>query len=327
MRLTTLSVFVFVAGVAAIAAPSVVHAQASPFAGAWNLNGTGADSAIVYWLEIKDEGGKLTGNFLDRVGSPFALGIVKVENNELIFQRVNASGQPTGAEYRARLEGERMVGHHTLRSGGRRGATPTERVVNWAGEKRPAFPASDANAAHTYGTPVMLFDGTTLDAFGMQHADRPLNWAVTDGLLVNTPPSNNLVSKQKFSDFKVELEYRLTLANSNSGLYLRGRYELQLLDDFGKPLSINGHASVYGRVTPLVNASKPVGEWQQLTAILVGNRVTVMLNGQTLHDNVAIDGITGGALDNAELTPGPIMIQGDHSQVAIRKLTVTPIVR
>ena len=77
----------------------------------------------------------------------------------------------------------------------------------------------------------------------------------------------------------------------------------------------------------MVNASKPAGEWQQLTAVLVGDRVTVTLNGQKLHDNVAIDGITGGALDNAELTPGPIMIQGDHSKVAIRKLTVTPIVK
>jgi len=84
---------------------------------------------------------------------------------------------------------------------------------------------------------------------------------------------------------------------------------------------------VYGRVVPAMNASKPIGEWQQLTATIVGDRVTVVLNGQTLHSNVKIDGITGGALDNDELAPGPIMIQGDHSLVAIRKLVVTPIVK
>lgn len=308
-----------------------VRAQQSPFVGAWNFTGTGPDTAFVYWVEIKEENGQLTGRFLNRTGNPIPLGVVKVENGELIFQagrldRVTNKVEPTGPEFRARLEGDRLVGRHMLRTGGRGGAPAVEREVNWAGARRPAFPASNANAAHKYGAPVVLFDGTSLDAFGVQHADRPLNWAVADGLLVNTPPSNNLVSKQKFADFKVDLEYRLE-ANSNSGLYLRGRYELQLLDDFGKPTQILGHAAVYGRAVPMVNASKPAGEWQQLTAVLVGDRVTVTLNGQKLHDNVAIDGITGGALDNAELTPGPIMIQGDHSKVAIRRLVVTPIVK
>ncbi len=311
--------------VTAAAFAPVVGARQSPFVGAWNFTGTGPDTAFVYWVEVKEENGQLSGRLLNRTGNPIPLGVVKVENGELIFQ----AGRPdrlTGPEFRARLEGERLVGRHMWRTGGR-GATPVvDREVNWAGARRPVFPASNANAAHKYGAPVVLFDGTSLDAFGVQHADRPLNWAVADGLLTNTPPSNNLVSKQKFGDFKVELEYRLQ-ANSNSGLYLRGRYELQLLDDFGKPTQILGHASVYGRAVPMVNASKPAGEWQQLTAVLVGDRVTVTLNGQKLHDNVAIDGITGGALDNAELTPGPIMIQGDHSQVAIRKLTVTPIVK
>jgi hypothetical protein len=314
-----------IASAAAIAPAAVLTAQSSPFAGAWNMTGTGPDSSYVYWLEIKEENGQFTGRFLNRVGNPVNLGLVKIENGELIFQ----SGRPdrlTGPEFRARLEGTRLVGHHTVRSGGR-GETPaTERVVNWVGVRRPAFPASDANAAHKYGTPVVLFDGKTMDAFGVQHPNRPLNWAVTDGLLANTPPSNNLVSKEKFGDFKVEIEYKLQ-QGSNSGLYLRGRYELQLLDDFGKPPAILGHASIYGRVVPLVNASKPVGEWQQLTAVLVGNRVTVTLNGQKMHDNVAIDGITGGALDVDELSPGPILIQGDHSLITIRRLTVTPIVK
>ena len=325
MRLITRLAIALCAAASAVAISPVVTAQSSPFVGAWNMTGTGPDSSSVYWLEIKEENGQLSGSFLNRVGNPVNLGLVKVENGELIFQ----AGRPdrlTGPEFHARIEGGRLVGRHTLRSGGR-GETPvTERVVNWIGVKRPTFPPSDANAAHKYGAPVVLFDGKTMDAFGVQHPDRPLNWAVTDGLLANTPPSNNLVSKEKFSDFKIELEYKLQ-KGSNSGLYLRGRYELQLLDDFGKPPAILGHAAVYGRVVPLVNASKPIDEWQQLTAVLVGNRVTVTLNGQKMHDNVAIDGITGGALDVDELAPGPIMIQGDHSLVAIRRLIVTPILK
>jgi hypothetical protein len=327
MRLLTRALIIgsfCVAATAGQSRPANIAGMASPFVGAWSLNGTGPDTSYVYWLEIKEEAGALSGMFLDRVGSPFRV-MVKIEDGELIFQRGTAE-RLMGVEYRARLRNGRLEGHHTLRTGGRGGNPVTERVVNWAGGRRPAFPAADANAVHKYGAPVVLFGGKTMDTFGVQHQARPLNWEVVDGLMTNTPPSNNLVSKEKFGDFKIEIEYKLD-KDSNSGLYLRGRYELQLLDDFEKPISINGHASIYGRVPPAVNASKPIGEWQQLTAVIVGDRVTVTLNGQKLHDNEVITGITGGALDNDELSPGPIMIQGDHSKVAIRKIVVTPILR
>ncbi len=325
MRLLSNRLIVLGVLVAASVSAPAARAEQSPFVGSWNLTGTGDDSALVYWLEITDSGGTLTGRFLDRVGSPFDLLVVKVEGGELIFQR-GRQGNPFGPEYRGRLEGGRMVGHHTLSTGGRRGAPAVDRVVNWVGTKRPEFPASDANAPQKYGTPVVLFDGTTMEAFAVQHPERPRFWGVIDGLLANVPPANNLVSKQKFFDFKIEMEYRLA-TGSNSGLYLRGRYELQLLDDVGEPVSVLGHAAIYGRIAPSVNASRRAGQWQELSAVVVGDRVTVMLNGQKVQDNSPLGGITGGALDNAELTPGPIMIQGDHSQVAVRKVVVTPIVR
>ncbi|MEO6223899.1 MAG: DUF1080 domain-containing protein, partial [Vicinamibacterales bacterium] len=227
MRLILRLAFVLCVVASAAAISPIVMAQSSPFVGSWNMTGTGSDTAFVYWLEVKEENGQLTGSFLNRVANPVNLGLVKVDNGELIFQ----GGRPdrlTGPEFRAKLEGTRLVGHHTLRTGGRGDTPASERVVNWVGTKRPIFPTSDANAAHNYGSAVVLFDGKTMDALGVQFPDRPLNWAVTDGLLVNTPPSNNLVTKQKFGDFKVEIEYKLQ-KNSNSGLYLRGRYELQLL--------------------------------------------------------------------------------------------------
>ena len=87
----------------------------------------------------------------------------------------------------------------------------------------------------------------------------------------------------------------------------------------------HGHMSLYSRVKPLVNASKPAGEWQSMEAILVGNRVTVMLNGQKVQDNIVIEGITGGALDSNEGLPGPLMIQGDHGRIWVRKVVLTPI--
>ncbi len=315
---------------AVVAVVSHVSAQQNPFIGSWNLTGTGDDSTFVYWLKVEQGADGLTGRFLNRTGSPVALGMVKVENGELVFQM----GRPdnlTGSIFRARFENGKLIGHHTVRQGGgrRAGAPPaTEREVNWVGVPTPTWPPADANAAHKYGNPVVLFDSSapSMDAWGVQFPQRPVNWSVVDGLLQNQPPANNLVSKQTFSDFKLDAEYKLS-PKSNAGLYLRGRYEMQVFDDAGQPTALTGHMAIYGRKAPDSNASLPPGEWQRVEIVLVGNRVTVTLNGTRVQDNAVIEGITGGALDNNELTPGPIMIQGDHTLAQFRKVVVTPIVR
>ena len=111
---------------------------------------------------------------------------------------------------------------------------------------------------------------------------------------------------------------------SNSGIYLRGRYETQVADDYGKEPYIRMVGGIYGQIAPLVNACKPAGEWNVLDATLVGYRVTILLNGQTTVDGQLIDGITGGALSADERAPGPIMLQGDHGQVSYRNIVLTP---
>ena len=324
-----------------------VSAQQNPYLGRWNMTGTGPDANSVYWLEIKEEGGQLTGMFLNRVGNPNPLGQVKVENGELVFNE-RGRGNALGQEYRAKIEDGKLIGRHVVTQGGgrgRRGAAadpnapppppPTERTINWIGVRPPAWPAADANAKHAYGEPVVLFDGTSLDAFTVQHSNRPMAWSVADGIAANDyPPAqgqpnpNNIVSKQKFLNFKIEAEYKLG-PRSNSGIYIRGRYELQLLDDAGQEggRADLGHMAIYGRTPPLVKASRAADEWQTMEAIVVANRITVILNGQKVHDNQVIEGITGGALDNDEQSPGPLMIQGDHSKVWLRRLVITPIVK
>src|SRR5690606_15944864 len=140
-----------------------------------------------------------------------------------------------------------------------------------------------------YGTPVVLFDGKTMDAWGVQHTANPINWSVIDGVMTSADKGgNNLVSKPKFQDFKIEAEYAIA-PGSNGGIYVRGRYELQVLDDPGQPITPQIHMAIYGRTPPRVNARKPAGEWQTLEAIVVGNRVSVTLNGQMVHDNAVID--------------------------------------
>jgi hypothetical protein len=308
MRMKTLSsVALFLAAVVALSAGQ------SEFLGRWNLTGTGDNADVVYWLEVKEEAGALAGMFLNRTGSPVPLESVKVENGELVFQ-LRGRGDRPGAQHRARVEGGRLIGSVTGRG----------RTINWVGVRPPAWGPLDANASHKMGRPVELFDGQSLEAFGVQHANRPMGWSVVDGVATNEERANNLVSKQKFLDFHLQAEYKLD-TNSNSGIYLRGRHELQVLDDHGKPVNQHAHMSIYGWTPPALNASKPAGEWQTMEATVLGNRVTVVLNGQKVHDNTRIEAITGGALDSDEAAPGPIMIQGDHSKVWFRKLTVTPI--
>jgi hypothetical protein len=288
-------------------------AAESPFAGRWNLTGTGEHRDHVYWLEITEENGILKGMFLHRGGSPVPLPHVAAENGELIFHLSGGEDRP-GPEFRARLENGRLVGR----------AKYPDRTVEWTGVRSPSWPPADANARHTYGTPVALFNGTSLDNWELQHTDRSSGWSVADGAMINEPKANNLISRRKFKDFKIVAEYKLE-KDSNSGIYLRGRHELQVLDDFGKPPESHGHMAIYAWTPPRVNASKAPGEWQAMEATLVGNRLSVTLNGQRVHDNVVVQAITGGALDADEQAPGPIMIQGDHGRVWIRKLVITPI--
>ena len=301
------------AAVLVAAVTVTVAADQKAFLGRWTLTGTG-DSPGGYWLEVKEDGGKLTAKFLNRGGHPTAVDNVRVEGDELIFT-FGAGNQPQ-SEFRGKLAGGKLSA--TIKRG--------ERTIDISGGRPPKWPESNANGNHTYGKPVVLFDGTSLEAFGVQHKDRPMNWSVQDGTMTNGEKANNLISKEKFKDFKINAEYKVGEA-TNSGIYLRGRYELQVLDDYGKPPFERGHMSVYGWHPPKVNASKPVGEWQTMEAIVVGNRVTVTHNGQRVHDNAVLEAITGGALDIDETAPGPIMIQGDHTKVWFRKITITPITK
>jgi len=113
---------------------------------------------------------------------------------------------------------------------------------------------------------------------------------------------------------------------SNSGIYLRGRYEIQVLDGFGRPLDVHSQGALSGFIVPTVNADKPAGEWQSYEITLIANRVTVILNGTKIIDNGEVPGITGGALDANEKDAGPIMLQGDHGRVQFRKVRLTPLI-
>ena len=240
--------------------------------------------------------------FLNRSGSPCAARRTsRVENGELVFQSGTA-----GAPDRPGLsrEARGRPAHRPAHDHGRRRTRtrqrseapppppPTERVVNWIGVRPPAWPGVNANGTHTYGTPVALFDGKSLDAFGVQIANRPLGWTIADGVATNQAGANNLVSKEKFTDFKIEAEYKLATEEQQRHLParpLRAAAARRLHGHDDAATSAGTWRSTAARPTD-VSASKPAGEWQTMEAIIVGNRVTVTLNGQRVHDNAVIDG-------------------------------------
>jgi hypothetical protein len=294
-----------------IAAPA--RAQNTPFLGNWNITGDPPNSGNIYWLQVKDEGGALSALFLNRGGSPVPAKDVKIANGELTF---TIAGNDPKAVVSLRESGGKLTG------------TVGAQAVKVTGERPPTWPACDANAAHTFGKPVVLFDGKSIEAWGAQNTDKPIAWSIEDGAMTNEPHGNNLVSKEKFKDFKVEAEYKLS-PKGNSGIYLRGHYEMQVLDDAGAGPedAVHGHMAIYARKAPDKNVSKPAGEWQTAQITIVGNCVTAVLNGTTVQNNAKITGITGGALDAKETEPGPIVIQGDHEKVWFRKVIVTPITK
>jgi len=289
--------------------------QDNPFLGKWDITATTARGDYPCWLEVKEENGQLSGSFQDRTGSVRRLPELALDSGELVFSLGAPRPGAPKPVHRARVENGRLVGELTV------GANK----VPWIGVRPPVWGRVSANGPHELGDPMALFNGKDATGWRFQFADRPPGWAVVDGALHNQQTGNNIISEREFKDFTLVMEYKLE-EDSNSGLYLRGRYELQVLEDFGTVPTLTSHMSVYGRVAPAVNASRPAGEWQRVEVTLVGNRVTAILNGEKVHDDVAIEGTTGGALDSHEDAPGPIMIQGDHSKIWVRRLVVTPIV-
>lgn len=296
------------------------------FNGRWNIAPENDPRGRVWWLEVTGAGSKNpAGRFVGAPGGDTdVIQELTIERGELrfAFERNYRFGMPPEwarkrkGVYSARLVDGKLKG--TLRLDG-------QPVQQWTGERAPEIRDRE-DGRWKEGKTQALFNGKDLSGWIGQVANQDLGWEVKDGILVNRPHTNNLVSQEKFWNFVLRAEYRLS-TKSNSGIGLRGRYEIQILDDHGKEQDTHSHGALYSRIKPAVNASKPAGEWQQMEVRLVGRTVTVKLNGQTVVDCGLVDGLTAMAGDADEAAPGPFILQGDHEKVEFRSLTVTPLVR
>jgi hypothetical protein len=169
-----------------------------------------------------------------------------------------------------------------------------------------------------------LFNGKDTTGWHLRNPDGHNAWSVVDSILKNDlkpgEHGTDLVSDAKFWNFTVRYEYMVP-DGSNSGFYLRGRHEIQILGDFaGGKVSVGGNGAIYSQTAPSEFVSKPGGEWQVAEVTIIGNKISVTLNGKKIHDNVVCDRATGGELDTKVTEPGPILLQGDHGAVSFRNI-------
>ncbi|HEX8945994.1 MAG TPA: DUF1080 domain-containing protein [Gemmatimonadaceae bacterium] len=280
--------------------------------GQWDLKVQGADGAYPSWLEITSSGFRtLVGRFVGRVGSARPISRVEYTGGTLRFA-IPPQWERDSADLRLEgtLTGERLVGTITTPAGVRQ---------SFIGTRAPSLRRASAPA---WGAPIALFNGKDLTGWKAEGGDS--HWSVVNGVLTSAASGANLLTTGTFEDFKLHVEFRYP-KGGNSGVYLRGRYEVQIEDSPQRdsPLSVDIGA-IYGFLPPNQDAATGAGQWQSYDITLVGRRVTVVLNGRTIIADQIIPGITGGALDSDEGAPGPILLQGDHLPIEFRNIRLTP---
>ncbi|HSF16048.1 MAG TPA: DUF1080 domain-containing protein [Vicinamibacteria bacterium] len=271
--------------------------------GRWDVTVQGEDSYPL-WFEVEETGGRLAGRIQGRFGHALPMEDVQAMGAHLMWN-------VEGTSYHSNLEEERIRGGLTTAEGENR---------EWIAVRAPLLAAP---VDPEWGEPIELFNGVDLAGWRPRLAETSNFWHAEDGVLVNDDAGTDLVTESSFEDFRLHIEVQVP-AGSNSGIYLRGRYEVQVQDDHGKEPHARHMGGIYGQITPTANAALPAGEWQAFDITLLGRWVTVVLNGETVIDNQEIPGITGGALDSKESEPGPIFLQGDHGRVLYRNIVLTP---
>lgn len=286
---------------------------ADPLLGRWDLTIEAPGGAYPSWLEVRlRTETELMGRFVGRFGSArYASDIAYSDGRLALRVPVQYETDIDALRFEGTVRGNRIEGT-TLAADGAAVRFTATRAPRLQPESRPRWrPAAP------------LGNGRDLTGWTPRSPEHAGCWRVEGGVLAAAPPCVDLVSDATFRDFRLHAELRFP-PGSNSGVYLRGRYEVQIQDDAGKALDALRMGGVYGFLAPSVDAARAAGEWQTLDVELVGRYVTVILNGTTIIDDQEIPGITGGALDSEEGAPGPIMLQGDHGAIEFRSLTIAP---
>ncbi len=215
-------------------------------------------------------------------------------------------------------------------------ADGTSQREAFTGTRVPPMPASAPDLSKVrFGYPHMIFNGKDMSGWRTHESDKTNGWSVIDGMLVNTTTKTdfsptgsyaNLRTEAEFEDFWLHIEFLVEEAR-NSGIYLRGMYEAQVVDRDSRMQGIQGVGAIFGAIAPTSNAGKPGGQWQTYDLTLVDRHVTVVLNGVKVIDNQPIDAPTAGAIYTNAAAPGPIYLQGDHTSVKYKNIYLAPVLK
>ncbi len=294
----------------------------------------------VAWLSLAQSGGQLQGKLLWSVGSAKPVKHLVFENGQLTFER-NLKWRPFGEQatmqitgpFKASLNSKQQlrlvvdqieIGNHD----------PQPETLRLTGERIPPSPPKPDLSQIRFGEPITLFNGNDLTGWRLSRANKKNGWTVKKGVLVNETPKEdfgaygdygNLMTESSFEDFELTIEYNVP-AGGNSGIYLRGMYEAQVVDRDSNMQGIQGPGAIFGRLKPSKNAGRPGGQWNRYVLTLVDRHITVELNGETVIDNQLLEGCTGGGIQAHDEKPGPIFLQGDHTSVQYRNLVIRPVV-
>jgi len=313
--------------------------NANPYIGHWALTIPGGGAG---WLGITQEDGYLDASILWGGGSVVPVDSVYMDEDILNITRIRKVERKdaTGKVIRTHMFSEMIIAKvsgDTLqltqirpRSNGR-GVNRSE----FTGKRIPPLPPKPDLSKVKYGKPIMLLNGTNLDGWKLTNPRQTNGWSVEDGVLVNRPVRQkgkrrisygNLRTVAEFEDFNLKLEVNVP-ERGNSGIYLRGIYEVQVSNSYGRGLDSHNMGGIYSRITPIVSAEKSAGQWQTMNITLLDRHVTVELNGKMIIDNEPLLGCTGGALWSDQFRPGPIYLQGDHTAISYRNIVLTPVIK
>jgi hypothetical protein len=279
--------------------PLMMTAQAgNPFVGRWDITVTAGSQTYPDWMEVMEKDGATQARVQPRTGSVHPVKVIALEGTRLTLQISAANTKNPGTTWELTWAAGKISGTE------KRGA---EARAQLAGVKAPEL---KRDAPKAWSNPEPLFNGKDLTGWVPDDASKN-HWAAQDGVLVNVEHGANLQTTRKFDDFKLHIELNCP-DGGNSGIYLRGRYEIQVAYE-KEPDSFHSMGSIYGMLAPSVELPRKPGEWESLDVTLVGRWVTLVRNGVTVIDHQEIAGFTGGALDANEAEPGPFYIQGDHT--------------
>jgi len=337
--ITSIRRTVLVLALALTVGPAFAAEDSNPFIGRWALTLPGGGAG---WLGITKEKSYYDASILWGGGSVVPVASVFFDGDTLYVTRVNevkrkdASGKVVRTQQFTELITARVNGDELslVTMQGRENGEGIERAA-FTGKRIPALPPAPDLAKVKFGEPIKLCNGRNLDGWKLTSPNQVSGWSVQDGVLISRPDQEdgkphksygNLRTEREFEDFNLTLETRV-LPKGNSGIYLRGIYEVQVADTYGRPLDSHNMGGVYSRITPTLSAEKPAGEWQTYDITLVDRHVTVVLNGKKIIANQPLLGCTGGALWSDEFRPGPIYLQGDHTGIDYRNIVLRPVVK